>query len=99
VPPAEPRRRALGHITEQAQSYIRQASDEDYHCLLDVLKAIEAGDPELWAAVPHAQIVGTSHLGRMVALMTNGHVLVWREYLDHPEWYAIFYIGLGNHFV
>lgn len=98
MPPAECKPRQLGQISEQAEDYIRHASEDDLACVEYVLSAIE-GDPHAWSTVPQAELLGTSQFGRMVALMPNSHVLVWREYVDYPSLYAIFYIGLGNQFV
>jgi len=96
---AEPHPRQLGRISDQAQEYIRQASPEDLSILEATLAAIESGDENDWKRLPQSELLGTTQHGRVVTLMPNGDIVVWRDYVDYPHLYAIFYIGRASPFV
>jgi hypothetical protein len=91
------RPRRLGRISQQAQDYIANATNEQFAAVNQVLDAIEAGGEEHWETIPWAMLP-SDYDNRVVVLLTQGDILVWAGYADYPSFYALIYIGPGHEF-
>ena len=83
--------RSLGRISPQAEEYYRTAPPDVAEEIARILTSIEDDDREAWRTLTHSESV--LRPGRVVVLMTNGDILVWQQYLDYAQFYALFYIG------
>jgi len=85
------RRRQLGALTQQAKDYIASASESvaaELRLVLTQLEDAEVADDISFPAIEHG-----AQFGRNVILLSNGHVLVWLEFVDAPARHKVFYIG------
>lgn len=96
---AEPRPRQLGRVSEQVREYIAMASEVVVDEISWIFDCFESGEPDCWEMIPQTWLPAAAQFGRMVVLLTSGDILVWRDFPDRPDLYAVFYIGPGNHFV
>jgi len=86
-------------MSEQVEEYVRRASEADLETLTATLSALESGDEDAWKRLPQSELLDAGQFGRVATLMPNGDVIVWRDYVDYPGLYAIFYVGRANPFV
>jgi hypothetical protein len=85
-------------MSPQAENYIRNASEAEVRAVEHVLDCLESGDPDCWDTLPQSELLTEGQFGRMVILLPSGDVLIWRDYADYPELYAVFYIGPASSF-
>ncbi len=96
--PASARPRRLGRISPQAEDYVRAASDQQFAAVKYVLDCLVSGDAGCWDTLPQSELLTTGQFGRMVTLLSTGHVMVWRDYADHPGLFVIYYLGPASSF-
>lgn len=56
--------------------------------MFEDLKDVDLAEQISFDAIEHE-----SQFGRQVTLLSNGHIVAWREFVDRRDRYAVFYIG------
>lgn len=85
--------RRPGRFTEQAKAYLRDCTDDEAETVAATLDMINSGD---LARLPTFE--SPLRRGLMVTLMSNGHLLAWRVFLDYRSRYEVTYLGDGSDF-